>query len=80
MCAQRIFTYDGLYLRFSEISDFRLIEEDYWKVDVFVEVDEVFLCSYPIQPRFNRSRMRMLIAIEFSEYIVSLLKTLFCTL
>jgi len=65
-------------LRFSEISDFRLIEEDYWKLDVFVEVDEeaeqIWSKYEEImkkEDRLERRREFLKMKKRFYDYVIS---------
>ena len=65
-------------LRFSEISDFRLIDEDYWKMDVFVEVDEeakqIWSKYEEImkkEDRFERRREFLKMKKRFYDYVIS---------
>ena len=65
-------------LRFSEISDFRLIKEDYWKVDVFVEVDEEakqiwskYEGIMKKEDRLERRREFLKLKKRFYDYVIS---------
>ena len=65
-------------LRFSEISDFRLIDEDYWKMDVFVEVDEEakqiwskYEGIMKKEDRFERRREFLKMKKRFYDYVIS---------
>jgi len=65
-------------LKFSSISEFRLMEEDYWKADVFVEIDEkakqIWRKYEEIMKRsdrFERRREFLKIKKKFYNYVIS---------
>jgi CRISPR-associated endonuclease/helicase Cas3 len=73
---QKIEEIEGL--KFSGISEFRLIEDDYWKVDVFVEIAEearqIWRKYEEIMKksdRFERRREFLRIKRKFYDYVIS---------
>jgi CRISPR-associated endonuclease/helicase Cas3 len=68
-------------LRFEELSKFQLIEEDYYKIDTFVEVDDeakevweryLSLISDKTMPPFERKKEFLKIKREFYDYVISI--------
>ena len=65
-------------LKFSSISEFKLMEEDYWKADVFVEIDEeakqIWSKYEEImkkEDRFERRREFLKMKKRFYDYVIS---------